>query len=91
MHLVDGDGRLSLALARSPFGIWVADLPNLLNATSLNCIGPTTQPTLFWWVFIFACVLGFFLIYGMVEDILRKWVGQGQASQKRRDQENNNS
>ena len=35
--------------------------------------------TIFWWVFIFACVLGFFLSYGMVEDLLCKWVRGRQA------------
>ena len=35
--------------------------------------------TIFWWVFIFACVLGFFLSYGMVEDLLHNWVRGRQA------------
>jgi hypothetical protein len=29
--------------------------------------------TIFWWVFLFACVLAFFFGFGMVEDLSRKW------------------
>jgi len=30
--------------------------------------------TIFWWLFTLACVFGFFSSYGIVEDLICKWV-----------------
>jgi len=32
------------------------------------------KETIFWWVFTLASVFVFFFSYGMVEDLIRKWV-----------------
>ncbi len=33
--------------------------------------------TLFWWIFLLACIFAIFFGYGMVEGLIRKWVSIG--------------
>jgi len=36
--------------------------------------------TIFWWVFTLACVFAFFFSYGIVENLIRKWIKDRQTS-----------
>ena len=35
--------------------------------------------TTLWWIFLFACVFAFFFSYGIVEEVIRKWLRDRQT------------
>ncbi len=39
--------------------------------------------TILWWLFLLVCIFAFWFGYGMVEDLIRKWVSNRQARKQK--------
>jgi len=39
--------------------------------------------TVLWWIFLLSCVFAFFFSYGMVEDLVCKWISDRQTRKQK--------